>query len=171
MLNKMQMGMVDHIFKQMKEMIFATGEVPQAYLVAQGNKALMFPMPFEVSNSVGLEIAETFAKVGGAELVMFISEVWSVKRDVKKEDEKNITDENWKDVARKSLGGKTPSQMDDKSESLMMMVLEVATKELHIKMGDIKRDSQGGAYVEKDEWMPSSDISHMRTSLMPTLNS
>lgn len=171
MLNEMQMGMVDHIFDTMKKMIFAKGEVPQSYFVAKGRNAILLPMPFEVSNAVGLEIVESFAKVAETELVIFVSEVWSVKREATDMKEDDITDDNWKEKARETLGGSSPSQMDDKSESLMMMILEVATKELHLKMGEIKHDSQGGAYVENDEWMPSSDISHLRTSLMPTLNS
>ena len=76
MLTKEQMGMVDHIFKRMKDMLFAVGEVPQAYCVTKGNDAIMFPMPFEVSSSVGLEIAQKFSEMPDAELVCFISEVW-----------------------------------------------------------------------------------------------
>ena len=170
MLTKKQMGMVDTIFARMKDMLFAVGEVPQSYAITNGYKAVVFPMPLQVSSSVGMEIAQSFAEVEGSELVIFISEIWSVKRDAKDIDPKKITNENWESEARKVLGGKSPSQMEDKSESLMMIVLEVETKSIHMKIGQIKRDSEGGAYIDDDEWLPAGDLSNVRTSLMPTFN-
>lgn len=170
MLTELQMEMVDHIFQKMKEMIFATGSVPQAYCVTRGNHALMYPMPFDVASSVGVEIAQKFAEMEGSELVIFISEVWSVQRVVEKDKMGEVTDDNWQQKAQEALGEGSPGQQEDKSEALMMMVLEVASKQVHMKLGSIKRDSEGGAYIDEDEWMPDGDLSDYRTSFFPTFN-
>ena len=70
----------------------------------------------------------------------------------------------------KLLGKGSPKEQPDSSEALMMVVMEVATQKVHMKLGAIKRDSEGGPYVDEDEWMPDGDVSNLKTSFMPTFN-
>lgn len=170
MLTESQMKLVNFVFDQAKKMLFAVGEVPQSYVITHGNKAIAFPLPdhLPVGTGIGMELAEHFAQIEGTELVIFVSEIWRVKADAPEDfDPKIINEDNWQEIASTQfLDGKRPSEMPDKSEALMLLVLEVQTKELHMMMGDIKRDSEGGAYVEDGEW-ESVPLSHLRTTAFP----
>jgi hypothetical protein len=171
MLNKLQMELVEHVFKSMKDMLFAVGEVPQSYIIAREGDAMVFPLPdsIKVGTGMHMELMQKLCEVEETELVIFVSEVWSVKRDGNLLNKDEINDENWRDIAREHLGdGKSPSQQPDKSESLMMLVLEVENKKLHMKTGEIKRDSKGGAYIEEDEWLPEADLGVLKTSAFPS---
>jgi hypothetical protein len=164
------MKLVEHVYTSMKNVLFATGEVGQAYIISKGGDAIVFPLPdsLKVSSSISMELVERLCEVEETELVIFVSEVWSVTRAGELLDTKEITDENWQEIARQALGnGKSPSQQPDKSESLMMLVLEVKSKKLHMKMGAIKRDSEGGPYVEDDEWLPEADMGMLKTTAFP----
>ena len=171
MLNELQMVLVDHVFKSMKNILFEQGKVLQSYIISRGGDALVFPLPasMQVGTGMNMELVEKFCEIEETELVIFVSEVWSVTRDKELLGKNEITDENWQDAARKALdNGESPSKQPDRSESLMMLVLEVNTKKLHMKMGKIKRDSEGGAYIEEDEWLPEADIGALRTSAFPS---
>jgi len=171
MLNKLQMELVEHVFKSMKNLLFATGKISQTYILSKGGDAIVFPLPthLQVGAGMNMELAEKLCEIEEAELVIFVSEVWSVVRDANSLDKNKINDENWQDVAQQYLGnGKSPSQQPDKSESLIMLVLEVKSKKLHMKTGTIERDAEGGAYVENDEWLPEADIGMLKTSAFPS---
>jgi len=171
MLNKLQMELVEHVFKSMKNLLFATGKVSQVYILSKGGDAIVFPLPAALQVGIGMnmELLERLCEVEETELVIFVSEIWSVTRDASSLNKNEINDENWRDVARQSLGnGKSPSQQPDKSESLMMLVLEVKSKKLHMKTGAIRRDTEGGAYVEDDEWLPEADMGMLKTSAFPS---
>jgi len=171
MLNEIQMELVEHVFKSMKNLLFATGKVSQAYILSKGGDAIVFPLPTHLQVGVGMnmELLERLCEVEETELVIFVSEIWSVKRDASSLNKNEISEENWQEAARRCLGnGKSPSQQPDKSESLMMLVLEVKSKKLHMKTGTIERDAEGGAYVENDEWLPEADIGMLKTSAFPS---
>jgi len=165
------MELVEHVFKSMKNLLFATGKVSQVYILSKGGDAIVFPLPAALQVGIGMnmELLERLCEVEETELVIFVSEIWSVTRDASSLNKNEINDENWRDVARQSLGnGKSPSQQPDKSESLMMLVLEVKSKKLHMKTGAIRRDTEGGAYVEDDEWLPEADMGMLKTSAFPS---
>jgi hypothetical protein len=171
MLNKLQMELVEHVFSSMKDMLFASGKVPQSYIITKGGDALVFPLPpsMRIGSGISMEMIEKLCEVEDTELVIFVSEIWSVTREADSLDKETLTDENWQDLARQQLGnGKSPSQQPDKSESLMMLVLEVDTKKLHMKTGAIQRDSKGGAYIEDDEWLPEADLTVLKTTAFPS---
>jgi hypothetical protein len=152
-------------------MLFAVGKVPQSYTITKGGDALVLPLPdsMGVGTSLHMEMMKKLCEVEETELVIFVSEIWSVKRENDLLNKDEINDENWQDIAREHLGGgKSPSQQPDKSESLMMLVLEVKNKKLHMKTGEIKRDSKGGAYIEEDEWLPEADLSVLKTTAFPS---
>jgi hypothetical protein len=170
MLNEIQMKLVEHVYTAMKNTLFTTGQVGQSYIISKGGDAMVFPLPdsLQVTSSISMELIERLCEVEETELVIFVSEIWSVKRASELLDKNDITDENWQEIARQHLGdGKSPSQQPDKSESLMMLVLEVKSRKLHMKMGAIKRDSEGGAYVEDDEWLPEADMGILKTTAFP----
>jgi len=143
MLSKLQMELVEHVFKSMKDMLFAAGNVPQSYTITKGGEAMVFPLPdsIDISTGINMELMEKWCEVEETELVIFISEIWNAKREDK---------------------------IDAESEALMMLVLEVKSKKLHMKMGGIKRDSEGGAYVEDDEWLPEADLSNLKMTGSPS---
>ncbi len=174
MLTEVQMGMCETLFEKASDLLFAVGEIPQAFAVCHGTDAIVMPLPSHVplGSSVAVEFAQSLAGMEGTDMVIFVSEIWRVVKEAVGTKREDFTDENWQELARKELGGKTPSQHEDKSEALMMLVLEVANQKLHMKLGDIKRDAKGGAYVDGSEWMPEADFTDMKTTIFPqTLNS
>jgi len=158
MLTKRQMEHMEFIFKMAKENLFADGFLVQVYMIIQKNKVTIFPVPSKVllSASIGEELAKELTQIPDCDLVLFISEIWRVKR------EKEECSENLKEHIQ-------PSLCDNRKEAIMMTVLEAkGDKETHVKLGYIKRDAEGGAYIDEEEWLPQGEFKPIRRAEFPT---
>lgn len=145
MLTKDQMKHVEGIFSMAKSHLFEDGFLSQVFFVIEREKALILPVPQNtpLSASIALDLMNNIAELKGCELVLYISEAWVVKEEIKG---------TFKDIKEHIA----PRECKNKKEVILMSILEAkGDKEVHMKLGYIEHDDQGGAYVKEEEWMPS----------------
>ena len=145
MLTKKQMEHVETIFERAKDNLFADGSIDQIFFILQNEHAIILPVPEHVPLSAytAIELMKEMGETKGCDLVLYISEAWVVKEENKGQ---------FKSMKEHIQ----PREYENKKEVILMTVLEVkGDQELHMKLGYIQHDDQGGAYVKEEEWMPS----------------